>query len=104
MKNFLSKYWKRILITIASIFVVINVYNKCVAPRLIISDYAKYGKDVTASNIVGSVGGAINSGVGTLTSSAPSDILRLAIILAIGLLVAVIIREITTKKAPAKKK
>ena len=50
MKSFLSKYWKRILILIAGIFIAINVISKCTAPHTLPQEYAKYGPDVEVSS------------------------------------------------------
>lgn len=105
MKNFLSKYWKKILIAIAAIFIIINIAGKCAAPHLLTTEYAKYGpepKDSVAINA-----GEVISDVTKEVKDTPpvsEEMVRICLILAGGLLLACIISDLTSKKAPAKKK
>ncbi len=104
MKNFLSKYWKRILIIITGILIIINIVVKTSAPHTLVEEYAKYGSDVKASSV------SINTReiADDVRSSAPmsDDMFRIAIVLVIGLLAAVILSDIANRKpaSAAKKK
>lgn len=104
MKNFLSKYWKRILILIAGIFIIINIVSKSAMPRNVISDVAKYGPDVEASNVNLNIGSGSLASDFVASSPVSEDMTKLAIILAIGLLAAVIIADLGSKKSGGKKK
>ena len=105
MKKFLSKYWKRILIIIASIFIILNIVNKCVAPHVLVDEYGVYGPEVEASTISGEMmnSSEIMEKVES-TSPFPEDMTRLILVLVVGLVGAVIIGEITTKKSSGGKK
>ena len=92
------------IIIITGIFIVINIIGKCVAPHILVQEYAKYGPDVESS-----VTDKIDTDkiVNEVKESAPfnEDMFRLVIILIIGIFAALIISELTTKKSsPAKKK
>ena len=102
MKSFLSKNWKKILIIIAIIFIVLNMINKCIAPHILVEEYAKYGRDVEASNI--SVYSSEFLAEAREAAPVPDDIFRLLIILVGGILIVVIISELASKKSSAKKK
>lgn len=47
MKKMISKYWKNILIICGIVGMVAIFTFKLSAPKTIISDYIKYGKDIT---------------------------------------------------------
>lgn len=103
MKKFLSKYWKRILILIAAIFIVINIVSKCVAPHILIDEYAKYGPDVESK------GGIIDTSevIASVENTSPfsDDMVKVLLVLAGGIIVVCIVSDlINKKKAPAKKK
>lgn len=105
MKNFLSKYWKKILIVIAAIFIIMNIVSKCVAPHVLISEYVEYG--IEPENIVNIDANKVISSVTDEVKSTPlisEEMLKVCLILAGGLIIACIISDLTTKKAPAKKK
>lgn len=106
MKKFFTKYWKRILIIIAGIFIVINVIGKCVAPRNLIEEYVEYGPNIESSESTGNKTD-VDQVVTDIQEASPfnEDMFRLVMILVVGLVGAVVISEITTKKSsPAKKK
>lgn len=105
MKNFLSKYWKKILIVIAAIFIIIDIISKCSAPHVLTNEYAKYGPDIEDSVDI-NAGGVISDVTNEVKDTAPisEEMVRICLILAGGLLLACVIADITTKKAPPKKK
>lgn len=105
MKNFLSKYWKKILIVIAAIFIIINIVGKCVAPHVLTAEYAKYGPEPKDSVNI-NAGEVITTVTDEVKDTAPisEEMVRICLILAGGLLLACVISELTSKKAPAKKK
>ncbi len=105
MKNFLSKYWKKILIVIAAIFIIIDIISKCSAPHVLTNEYAKYGPDIEDSVNI-NAGGVISNVTNEVKDTPPisEEMVRICLILAGGLLLACIISDLTTKKAPAKKK
>ena len=105
MKNFLSKYWKNLLIVITAIFIIINIISKCSTPHILTSEYAKYGP--TVENSVSGNAGKVISGVTSEIKNTPpisEDMLKICLVLAGALLLVCIISDLTTKKAPAKKK
>ena len=44
MKKLISKYWKKILIILGIVCMVIILINKATAPKTLIAEYIKYGK------------------------------------------------------------
>lgn len=101
MKLFLSKYWKKILIFITGILIFINIIHKSVAPRALVSEFAKYGPNVSATKSIAKSSEILS----TIKESVPvtDGIFRIGIILVIGLIAAVILSELANK-APSKKK
>lgn len=105
MKKFLSKYWKRILIIIAIIFIGINIVSKCMAPHALVEEYGKYGPDVEYNNILSGDTSASQIVQDVKESSGlPDDIFSLVMILGIGLIAALIISELANKKSSGGKK
>ena len=116
MKKFLSKNWKNILILIAGVFIVINVISKCMAPRTLVNEFGKYGPDIERKNYFAS--GSIKSGdsmisgengilldnVGAVSSSLNGEMVKIALFIACGLLVAVVLTELGNKKPSSGKK
>lgn len=104
MKNFLSKNWTKILIIIAIIFIVLNILSKCVAPHILVEEYAKYGPEVKNSGIDIDANGILENIVESAPSGVPKDIIRIVVTLGVALLLIVIISELITKKSSTKKK
>ena len=104
MKNFLSKNWKMILIIIAGIFICLNVFQKCIAPHTLVNEYAKYGPDVEAVDFSGKANNVVNQVSEIMPNNGSNDIVRIALILGVGLLIAVIISNLTSGKASSGKK
>ena len=105
MKNFLSKYWKRILITITGIFIFLNILRKTITPHILVSEYAKYGVDVKPSSLASRTAEQVASNVRETTAAVPESLFKIVLILGIGIIVAVILTDLANKKpAPAKKK
>lgn len=106
MKNFLSKYWKRILIIIGVVLVAINIWGKCVAPRLLISEYAKYGPNVERSE--SGVSTSINTSdvINNINESSPfnEDMTKIVLILMAGILLVAVVSDMTSKKSSGAKK
>ena len=102
MKSFLSKYWKKILIWITAILAFVNIIHKCIAPHILVGEFAKYGPDVAASKI----GFKSSEALTSVRESIPvsDNIFKIGVVLIVGLIVAVIASELANKKAPAKKK
>ena len=101
MKKFLSTYWKRILILIASIFIIVNIVSKCIAPHVLVQEYSKFGPD--RENIVNIDTSEI---IAEVKDSSPfgEDMTRIVIILAAGILIACVISELANKKSSSGKK
>lgn len=102
MVSFLSKYWKKILIIITVIFIMINIVGKSIAPHKLVSEFAQYGPEAKMLSINIDTSGMVNS----LKESVniPDNVFSIGVVLVIGLIAAVIISELGNKKAPAKKK
>ena len=101
MKKFISNNWKKILVLIGGIFIVINSVNKIFAEKVLLSDYIKYGKDIeTASS---GVAKDVDTSIFTFGDMPfSSDIVTLGGTL-IGLIVLVLIITGLADKAGAKK-
>lgn len=104
MKNFLSKNWKKILIILTIVFIAFNIIHKVVAPHILVEEYAKYGADVAPANIDINASNIINEVKENAPAGIPNDIFRLLIILVVGILAAVILSDLATKKPAPKKK
>lgn len=55
MKKFITNNWKKILVCIGAIFIIINVFTKITVDKTLLADYIKYGKNIEKSDIVGNV-------------------------------------------------
>lgn len=115
MKKFISKNWKKILIAIGICILIYILILKISAPKTLIADYAKYGKDIVSSNnisgdISGDISGIVNAGTNSFSNwfNTNPDLARLAIILMAGILGVVLLTSIAsvagTKKDDKKKK
>lgn len=115
MKNFLSKYWKRILILIASVFIIINIVNKCVAPHTLIGEIAEYGPDISSSQekengedetTEKSGENLSDSIVNNITENSPfnGEMVRIIAIFAIALIGVCVISDLANKKSSGGKK
>lgn len=102
MKNFLSKYWKRILITITGIFIFLDIINKVAIPNILVSEFAKYGPDVKSSGISIQPSEIMQEAKASAPMS--GDMFNLIIVFIVGLVAAVIIGELASKKPSAAKK
>ncbi len=107
MKKLISKYWKKILIILGIVCMVIILINKATAPKTLIAEYVKYGKviKVSQTGIDGAVDAAKNNFISVLTGVDP-ELLRLAFILMIGILAVCVLSFIASSagKKDAKKK
>ncbi len=106
MKTLLTKYWKRILILIAVIFIVINIVNKCVAPHIIVDEYAKYGPDVNYEDSSLNIVGGSNDLMNDVQKNSPFDenMFRIIVLFVILIIGALLLGDIVSKKSTAKKK
>lgn len=107
MKKLISKYWKKILIILGIVCMVIILINKVTAPKTLISEYVKYGKviKIAETGVDGAVGAVKNNVVSVLTS-VNSELLRLAFIMMFGILAVCVLSFISASagKKDAKKK
>lgn len=107
MKKLLSKYWKNILMIIGAIFIIINIANKCMAPRTLISEVAKYGPDIQSSGGITNIIDKIpNTNVDTENvgeSIMNGEMMKICIIAAVALIGVSVLGDLANKK-PAKKK
>lgn len=106
MKNFLSKYWKRILIIIGIILIAINIWSKCVAPRLLIDEYVKYGPNIERNET--SINSSLNTSevITNVSENSPFDdgMTKIILILAAGLILVTVVNDLANKKSGGKKK
>lgn len=102
MKTFITNHWKNILVIIGGIFILANVFGKIIAPKSLISDYIKYGKDLEKipSNIAGQVSGSINMG----TMPFDAGMVKLIVTLMALILGILLITSLAEGKSSAKKK
>lgn len=102
MKELVANYWKKIMIAIGGVFIFINSFRKILAPKVLISDYVKYGKNIekVPSHIAGQVGGKINPG----TMPFDAGMVKLIVGLMIAILFILLITSFAESKSGAKKK
>ncbi len=107
MKKLISKYWKKILIVLGMVGMVVILMNKMTAPKTLISEYIKYGKSITieSTGVDGAIGEAKNNFISVLTGVDP-ELLKIAFILMVGILAVCILSFIASSagKKDAKKK
>lgn len=51
MKNFINKIWKKLLIIIGVVCLLVNIYLKFITPATIIRDYPENGKNIESDFI-----------------------------------------------------
>jgi hypothetical protein len=102
MKEMITNNWKKILMAIGGFFIVINIIYKIAAPKTLLKDYIKYGKDVQSSKIIEEVTEVVQPPNNLVNG----DMLRIVLILGALILFVVLITTIAEKKsgASAKKK
>ena len=101
MKSFLSKYWKRILILIGIILILLNIVHKVIAPKTLVQEYAEFGPDVEATTIDINASNLVNDAATTAPFS--EDIAKYVIIGIAVFVLLLIVSDMASKK-PAKKK
>ena len=114
MKNFISKNWKNILITIGGIIIALNLFNKFTTPATIPQDFLEYGPNVehdifdTVENIPNEVEdiGSSDDIVDDVSNKTglPNDLSKGLVVVLAGVFVIFIISAITEKPSADKKK
>lgn len=102
MKDFITNNWKKVLMAVGGFFILSNIIYKIAAPKSLLKDYTKYGKDVQSSKIIEEVTEVVQPPNDLVNG----DMLRLVLILGALILLVVIITTFAEKKsgASAKKK
>ena len=104
MKKYISQNWQKILITIGIIVLLIILVSKFTAPKTIIPDYIKYGKDVAPANIdSGVIGEAKDEFLNTWHSVNP-DIAKIVTIMMVGILIVLFLSTIAARAGEKKDK
>lgn len=103
MKKFITNYWKKILILIGGVFILINSFKKIFAEKGLLSDYIKYGKNIekTTSPITS---GDISDVVSVPEMPFNSGIIKLGIILMVLILLIVFITSLADRAGAKDKK
>lgn len=107
MKKFISTYWNKILLAIGSVSLFLILISKFVAPKTVIGDYVKYGKDILPSSSDNSILGSVTGRFKLVFGNADPELVRLTIILMVGILTVVLLTTIASAagaKKEAKKK
>ena len=101
MKKFITNNWKKILIIIGVVFIIMNLITKLTIDKTLLSDYIKYGKDIEKPDIIGNVSEAVSGA----TTEAPfgSDLIKFIMIL-VGLILLIVILTSLGDKAAANAK
>lgn len=100
MKKFITNNWKKILMFIGAIFIVINVFTKITIDKTLLSDYIKYGKDIEKPNILENVTQVTN---GIETPFGP-DFAKLIVVAVVLILLVIIITSLGDKAGTKAKK
>lgn len=102
MKTLITNYWKKILVLIGGVFIFFNTFRKIIAPKTLISDYVKYGKNIekVPSNVIGHVGEKID----TSTMPFNAGMVKLIVVLMVAILLILFITSLAEGKSGAKKK
>ncbi len=107
MKKYIAQNWMKLLRIGGYITLVLIALYKINAPKTLISDYIKYGKDVAPSTGSGIAGGAVGSifstTFGSLSAISPA-LVPFFLVLLVGILGVVILHMIIDKKPDKKKK
>ena len=103
MKSFLSKNWKRILIIIAIVLIVLNLISKIRAPHILVYEFSKYGQNISNKGKLINPDGLLSHAVLPETNL-PSEIVRLAIVLIVAIVGISILVDFSNKKEEPKKK
>ncbi len=101
MKNFITNYWQKVLLTIGSIFILINSFKKIFAEKSLLLDYIKYGKNIenTSSSVID-----VTQKIDTSTMPFSSGIVKLVIVLMILILLIVFITSMADRAGSKDKK
>lgn len=103
MKSYITNNWKKILMFIGSICIIINVIFKIGANKTLLKDYVKYGKDIEKAEVVGTVGEVVSS---STISKSPfgSGIIGIVILLMVLILIVIILSTLAENAAKKAKK
>ena len=101
MKKFITNNWKKILIIIGIVFIVINLITKLTVGKTLLSDYIKYGKDIERPEIIENVGEVVS--VSTIESPFGPDLIKFIMVI-VGLILLVVILTSLGDKAAANSK
>lgn len=107
MKKYIANNWMKILRMGGYVALVLIALYKLNAPKTLIPDYIKYGKDIAPSTTSGVGGGLVGTVFGTTFSSLSAldpALVPFFIILLIGILGIVVLHMFMDKKADVKKK
>ena len=100
MKDLISRNWRKFLIIIGIVWLVIILFSKIVAQKRLIEDYVKYGKDIESSNVIGTVA----SGLEGPTTNVSPGIIKFTIIFMVLILLATFISTLGNKSNDKAKK
>ncbi len=102
MKSLITNYWRRILIIIGIVCLVVILFSKILTPKILIEDYVKYGKTVHRVEIISDVADKIDK-----PPLIPSGMIGMIFVFTVGILFAVFISSLGAKSSggdKAKKK
>ena len=101
MKSLISNNWRKILVIIGIVFLVIILFHKIIAPKRLIEDYVKYGKDIES---MATVIDTVTTGIEGPTTTVSPGIMKFTIIVMVLILFATFISTLGNKSADKAKK
>lgn len=101
MKKFITNNWKKILIIIGAVFIVINLITKLTVDKTLLSDYIKYGKDIEKPEIIENVSETVTNAASKLPLE--TELIKI-IMIAGGVILLIIILTSLGDRAAAKAK
>ena len=95
MKSYISRNWQKLMIAIGSFFAICILIFKISAPKTLLADYIKYGKNITpAKNEIIDVA---KDNVSSVWNSVDPELAKLAMILIAGITIVVFLSALASK-------
>ena len=101
MKSWISRNWKKIIIIIGVICLVFILIGKIAAPKSLIEDYVKYGKNIESHHVIGEV---IEKNVEAPSSIVSAEMVKMTIVFMVAILFVVFITSLGSKSSDKAKK
>lgn len=102
MKKWITNNWKKILICIGVVAMIVIFIEKLIAPKTIISDYIKYGKVVTPTEGTSELVDSAKENIHSVWNSVDPQFAKLVVIMMVAILIVVFISSVASKAGEKK--